>query len=116
MDQGNSLIVPATDTTPFGLRRTVMLWSRKRIRFGALTVNWPDGASTTWTNVSADQWITLSRVPGDCQADGIVDGNDIQGFAKHLVNAADAPLCLAFSTAGDSASEQIIAFIDALTN
>jgi len=43
MDHGNGQIMPSTDTTPFGLRRAVMLWSRKRIRFGALTVNWPDG-------------------------------------------------------------------------
>ncbi len=81
-----------------------------------LTVTWPDGGSSIWTNVPADQWITLSRVEGDCQADGIINGSDIQGFARHLMNAADAPLCLAFSTAGDSATEQIIAFIDALTN
>lgn len=81
-----------------------------------LTVTWPDGASSVWTNIPADQWITLSRVEGDCQADGVIDGNDIHGFVKHLMNDAEAPPCLGFSDAGVSPSEQIIAFVNALTN
>jgi len=46
MNHNNTPIVPANDTTPFGLRRAVMLWVRKRIQCGAFTVNWPDGKVT----------------------------------------------------------------------
>lgn len=78
-----------------------------------LTVTWPDGATTSWSNVSVDQWITLSRVEGDCDADGALDGADIHGFVQRLLGGA-APLCLEFGDAGESVSEQVIAFIDAM--
>ncbi|MCB9851967.1 MAG: CRTAC1 family protein [Phycisphaerales bacterium] len=79
-----------------------------------LTVRWPDGETTTYGSVTVDQFLTISRIPGDCTPDGVIDGRDIHGFVMSLLESADAPACSDFGGASNDVAERVQMFVDAL--
>lgn len=81
-----------------------------------LTIRWPDGETTTYVDVAVDQFLTISRVEGDCHPDGHVDGRDVHGFVLAILGDADAPLCDSFVEATGGVAERVQRFIDALIN
>ena len=69
-----------------------------------LTIEWTDGAESTFTNIPADQMVTLSQVPGDCAANGILQLADLAVLEPCLNGPDGGPLafaCQCADTDGD---------------
>ncbi|HPF37703.1 MAG TPA: CRTAC1 family protein [Phycisphaerae bacterium] len=79
-----------------------------------LTIRWPDGERVTYSNVEADRFLTISRIPGDCYPDGVVDGRDIESFVQTLLDDDNVHLCdSGFGSPGD-VSQRLQLFIESL--
>lgn len=81
-----------------------------------LTVRWPDGEATTYNGVAVDQYMTISRIAGDCAPDGVIDSRDIYGFVMSVLDSEDAPLCDSFGDESLSVAERLQRFVDELLN
>jgi hypothetical protein len=63
---------------------------RNEIRVDLLTIEWPDGARSVFTNVPIyNQPLQVWRRPGDLNCDGRVDFDDIDPFVTALISAED---------------------------
>lgn len=60
-----------------------------------LRVRWTDGTETTFQDVQVNRLVTISNVPGDCDANTFVETGDLEGFVSVLLELPDAPLCIA---------------------
>jgi enediyne biosynthesis protein E4 len=103
---GGSYLAGVPAEAHFGLGEAAMIEE--------LTIQWPDGESTMYADVMADQFLTISRVAGDCHPDGLVNGRDIRGFVSALLGESDAPFCDSFADAPGGVVERIQEFIDSL--
>ncbi|MCG8404443.1 MAG: CRTAC1 family protein [Phycisphaerales bacterium] len=80
-----------------------------------LRVRWTDGSEAIFEDVAVDRMVTISNVPGDCDANTLVEAGDLEGFVAVLLDLADAPLCIAdLNGDGKTDAADIQPFVDEL--
>lgn len=82
------------------------------VRVDELTIRWPDGEIATYNDVAADRFLTISRIPGDCHPDGVVDGRDIFDFVNALLGNDDASPCDSFDDEPGGIPQRVQRFIE----
>ncbi|MCA9256102.1 MAG: CRTAC1 family protein, partial [Phycisphaerales bacterium] len=79
-----------------------------------LTIRWPDGETVTYSDVGVDRFLTISRIPGDCYPDGVVDGRDIENFVKALLNDVNVDPCDSDMGSPGDVPQRLQRFIESL--